>query len=516
MSRLKNFSRNLATSYLQLGVNVIYSLVSIPLILHWLPRAEFGLWAVLVQLMGYVSIIDLGMTSAVARLLVDHKDERSNGNYGSLVKTAFLVSFTQGLIILTTVMLGAPVLANLMKIPPEHRAVFISLLQIQGCFSAFSFCLRPLGLMLYAHQRMDIQACSEMLALAAQLGMLILFLNQGCGIYSFIYANGCTLLMGPIFLSWNCHRLGFLPKAHQWGRASWKIFKSVFSYGKDVFLMGLGAQLITASQTIIVSRCFGLEAAASWSVGTKMFNLIMPLMCRPYGAALPGLYELYARGESSRLRNRFKEMVALTASLGVFLGGAFVLCNSVFVEVWTGGKVIWSPWNDLLLAAWLFASSLQTTHCNFVNVTKQIGGMRYIYFAEGCCFITLAILVGFHWKFSGIIACSILCTVVFSLQYGLRLSRNYFGLKYKELVLEWIWPSLKLAAMLAPIAAVVWAVTGGLSPLPRLICHFFAAGVVGGFLFLRVGLPAGIMNEVGSRLPKPMNRLWQFVSASPS
>ena len=26
MSRLKNFSRNLATSYLQLGVNVIYSL----------------------------------------------------------------------------------------------------------------------------------------------------------------------------------------------------------------------------------------------------------------------------------------------------------------------------------------------------------------------------------------------------------------------------------------------------------------------------------------------------------
>ena len=42
MSRLKNFSRNLATSYLQLGVNVVCSLVSMPLILHWLPTAEFG------------------------------------------------------------------------------------------------------------------------------------------------------------------------------------------------------------------------------------------------------------------------------------------------------------------------------------------------------------------------------------------------------------------------------------------------------------------------------------------
>ena len=79
MSRLKNFSRNLATSYLQLGVNVVYSLVSIPLILHWLPRAEFGMWAVLVQLMTYISMVDLGINQAIARFLVDHKDRRGEG-----------------------------------------------------------------------------------------------------------------------------------------------------------------------------------------------------------------------------------------------------------------------------------------------------------------------------------------------------------------------------------------------------------------------------------------------------
>ena len=59
MSRLKNFTRNLATGYLQLGVNVVYSLVSIPLILHWLPKAEFGLWVLLVQMMSYLVFVDL-------------------------------------------------------------------------------------------------------------------------------------------------------------------------------------------------------------------------------------------------------------------------------------------------------------------------------------------------------------------------------------------------------------------------------------------------------------------------
>src|SRR5690242_10743925 len=174
MSRLKNFSRNLATSYLQLGVNVVYSLVSIPLILHWLPKEEFGLWAVLVQLMAYVSIIDLGMTSAVARLLVDHKDERNNGSYGSLVKTAFWVSVTQGLIILMVVQLGAPLLASLMKIPAEHQHTFIMLLRVQGVITAFTFSLRPVGLMLEAHQRMDVLAHGNIMGLVLQLGLLVL------------------------------------------------------------------------------------------------------------------------------------------------------------------------------------------------------------------------------------------------------------------------------------------------------------------------------------------------------
>jgi membrane protein required for beta-lactamase induction len=58
MSRLKNFSRNVAASYLQLGVNVVYSLVSVPLILHWLPKAEFGLWSLFVRWREHLNGLD--------------------------------------------------------------------------------------------------------------------------------------------------------------------------------------------------------------------------------------------------------------------------------------------------------------------------------------------------------------------------------------------------------------------------------------------------------------------------
>ena len=510
MSRLKNFSRNLATSYLQLGVNVIYSLVSIPLILHWLPKAEFGMWAVLVQLMGYVSIIDLGMTGAAARLLVDHKDQRHNGTYGSLVKTAFLVSAVQGLIILTIAALGAPILSALMKIPAADQNTFITLLRVQGLFTAISFCLRPLGLMLYAHQRMDLQAYSDIFNLMAQLGLLLMFLTKGCGIYSFIYANAMTFLVGPAFLFWNCRRLGCLPQIGEWGHASWKIFKEVFGYGRQVFLFSLGTQLQMASQTIVVSRVINLEAAASWSIGTKMFSLMVPLMCRPNGAALPGMYEMLVRGEMDRLKSRFQGVVLFTASLGAFLGVSFALCNHLFVEIWTHGRVLWSPINDELLGLWLFLLSLQTTHCCFVNVTKQFGAMSYILFAEGCSFIGLALCFGSRWGITGMISTSIVCTLAFSYQYSLRRSRDFFHCPLKEIAWQWVAPSMKLAGAFAAVAVTVAVLDGGLPPFWRLIINGATAGLAGGILLLRLGFPAEMIQEATVRLPRKAARLLQL------
>lgn len=511
MSRIRNFKRNLAASYLQLGVNVVYSLVSIPLILHWLPRAEFGMWALLVQLMGYLALVDLGMTSATARLLVDHKDDRANGNYGSLLKASFVVGSIHALLILAIVILVAPWLASLMNIPPEHERVFILLLRLQGVITAFTHLLRPLNLVLYAHQRMDLQTYSDIFNLVSSLGLLVLFLARGLGVFSFIYANAITALIGPIYLFWNCQRLGVLPRSGEWGFTTRKLFAELFSYGSQLFVFSLGCQLQFASQTIVVSRALGLEAAASWTVGTKMFILVFSLISRPYGAALPGLSEMVVRGESELLKNRFRTLVQLTASLGAFLAGAYVLCNGLFVGIWTSGKIFWPTLNDALLAAWLFLISMQTTHCTFVSVTKQFGAMSYILLAEGCSFILLALIVGKWWGLAGIAGCSLFCTAAFSYQYGIRCSCRYFHCRFSELAVDWVRRPIQMGLIYGLLIFGIYLSTAGLQPVWRLVVHGLAAGTAGLVLFLRLGLPSGILATTHSRPPSTTLRILQIL-----
>jgi O-antigen/teichoic acid export membrane protein len=511
MSRFHNFQRNLTLSYTQLAVNVVYVLISVPLVLYWLPKEEFGLWALLIQLMGFFSLVDLGMTTATGRLLVDYKDRRKEGGYGALVKTAFWVSAVQGLIILVIILFSAPLLAAVIDIPSLYKETFISLMRLQGVITALLFSMRPLGLILYAHQRLDICTYNEIGSLVCQLVLLWVCLAAGQGLFSFVYAGAFYAFIGPGYLFWKCKRMGLWPDAGEWGKASWSVFLSVFRFGKDVFLMTLGRQLTLASQTVIVSRTLGLESAAVWAVGTKMLNLVIPLISRPFGTALPGLSEMLVRGEVARLRARFSGIVELTASLGVVLGISLALCNSLFVQVWTQGAIVWLPWNDVLLGIWVVLLSLQATHGSFVSVTKDIGGMRYVFFLEGCCFVLVAILVGPVMNYSGVVGASIVCAALFSYQYSLSRSIRYFKCTVRELAFGWVRRSLKLALVYTPLAVLVWFATRGFPPLVRLEVHVMAAVVVGGLLFFRLGLSPELLDEMRRRWPVAKLRWFRLV-----
>lgn len=509
MSRLKKFQRNLTASYIQLGALVVYSLAAVPLVLRWLPKEEFGLWSLLIQIMGYVSLIDLGMTQATCRLLVDHKDSPEDGKYGSLLKTFGLVCLAQALLVVLAFFILAPVLAALLELPARYSEMFVSLIRLQCLVVGFNFLIRPLSQILVANQRSDIMVYGEIFYLFASLAILAILLSKGVGIFSYFYAGLIVPAVAPLWLFWNCRRLALFPGRGRWGQTSRQMFKEIFNYGKDVFLVTLGWQLIMTSQIIVITRCLGLDMAAVWAVGIRFFTLIMQLVLRAFTVSMPTLAEMLARQESARLKKRFKELVLLITGMAVVLAFSFVLCNSVFIKVWLSGRILWPPVNDLLLAVWLIAIAMQTCHFNLIILRKEIAGLKYVLLAEGICFIAGAILIGSRWGIAGILGVSIICTGLFSYQYCLRQSRQYFACAgFWEIAFEWLRPVFRLMFWLGLIAGICWPLTRMIDDLwLRLFANALTAGVAGGILFVRIGCPAAIVHELAGFLPAPAKKV---------
>jgi O-antigen/teichoic acid export membrane protein len=505
--RLRRFFHAVASSYALLGVNVLYVLGSIPLALHFLQKREFGLWALAMQLTGYLQLIDLGMSGSVSRHLIDHKDNRANSEYGGMIQTGALVLLVQGFLVL----LGGAIVVffgtRLLHIDPDLERSFKVVMFAQCAIVAADFPARLFGHLLVAHQRNDIVNYSQIALFFVAYATLWFCFVQGLGIFSLVWANAAGWLVIILSNIIACSTLKIFPSRDAWGQPTWSKFRDLFGYGKDIFWIALGTQMINASQAIVITRALGLDAAAVWSVCTRTYTLASQLVWRPFDSSYPVLSEMIVRGEKERLLHRFKGLVVLTTSLSVLAAVMFVLCNRPFITLWTHGKIAWGRENDVLLSIWLIILALVHCHCSLPALTKRIGFMRYIYFIEGIVFLGIGSYAAARIGFAGLLTTSIFASLAFSCSYGIWRTMREFDLSLKEVLFRWLIPPIKLFVPLSLVAVLLYWFTRGLPAKVQLPLYVAVGGSVGIFCFLRYGLGPELRREFRDRAPDTVSRL---------
>ena len=500
-SRTAKFVRSILSGYGLIGLNIAYSLLSVPIVLHYLSRAEFGLWALISQMLGYIGMIDLGMNSSVMRTLVDHKDDRDGGVYGGVILVSFYVTAIQGIFV-TIAGIGCSFFAgSLLNVDPALQATFTRLMVFQSLLVGVGFTFRPLSALLDSHQRYDVVNAAFGSQQISNLVVLWVCLHAGCGIFSLVWASVASALAYWCVAFSNCMHLHLFPKRGCWGRPTWPLFRDLFSFGMDMFLYAVGGQLVNASQVILLTHIFGLDTAAIWSVCMRPFNMLMQFVFKISDYSSGALAEMIVRKERVRLLSRFRSIAIFSGSIAALAAVMLASCNQLFVTIWTSGRISWSGWNNLLLAIWLVLLVLLHLHAGFIGQTKKLEALRYLYLVEGVFFITGTLLFASHGGVSVMIGVSIVGTCLFTLRYSLWRTARYFQLPLREVFLGWSLPMLRLLLVLIPIALSVHWLASDLPTRWRLIVTAASIGIPGVILLFRLGLDDELKSELLRRIP---------------
>jgi O-antigen/teichoic acid export membrane protein len=495
MSRLKHYVQALASGYLLLGVNTVFTLASVPLALHFLPLDRLGLWAVTSQVAGYLALLDFGLSGALARLLVDHKDQRESDEFGSLVQTGFYVGFVQGALVALAAAVLVLVPERLPGLASAGPTEFRWLMLGQCLLLGLSFAGRTFTSVLWAYQRTDLGN------LAQVAGLLINFLVQwmafraGAGVFALLWGQLGGIITSTGLSAAACGWRRLLPAKGKWGRADWKRFRSVFRFGQEVFLFTLGSQMIQASQTIVLVPALGFAAAAVWSVCTRPYLLVCQAVWRIMDFSTPPLAEMHVRGERDLMLRRFRSVTILTGVIAVTAAVIFAVCNQRFIAVWTRGKVSWDVSNDVLLGLWCVVMAVQRCHTSLLGATKEFRTLKVVYFLEGTVFVCLALWSAPRWGFPALIGSSLLATSSLSFAHGLWRTKTDFNLSWREM-LDWLRPALQAGCVLIFLGAAAFWLTAGLRP----VVGFFAAGIPLGVAGFWLVLQVGLDNEMRSRM----------------
>ncbi len=500
MSRFSRFAQSLISGYVLLGANVFYTLASVPLALSYLGKAEFGLWALTTSIAGYIAFLEFGLTSSAARILIDHKDSRSEPDYGSVIQTAAIVGISQGILVFVAGTAMAFVLGPLLKIPPELNHDFIWLMIGQCGLLGLSFAARILTHILTAHQRFDIPNYVSSVLFIVNYGVLWYCFARGLGVFSILWAQGIGTILSAAINGFACGRLKLFPAAGNWGRPTLEKFKEIFVFGLSAFLCAIGNQLINTSQAILLTRLFGLEAAAEWSICTRTYTMLQQVIYRIFDYSSSAVAEMIVRQEKQLLLQRFKQITSVTSSISIAAAALFAVCNGSFVRLWTGGTLTWPVINDVLLALWLILMTSMRVQTGLAGQTKQFRFLRFIYFLEGSVFVLAVLMLQGRGGVTGMLLVSITCTFVFSFPYGLFRTKEYFHLRWRQL-LQWHQEAFALFAWIIPVAAISWWLTKEMALPLRLGIN---AGIVGIWTFwglLRHGFNQALKFEVMARAP---------------
>lgn len=419
-SRTRNFIRSLGAGYISVAVNIAYTAASVPLALHYLGKEQFGLWALAQQIMGYLILLDLGVSSAVARFVADYKDDVQGGEYGSLLLTGAMVFAVQGVLIAAAGAGFAFFAPFLFAVPEPLAADFRNVLIVITFLAGVSVAFRSIEAPLWAFQRIDMAYTMKIITLVLGFASLWIGFNCGWGIYSFAFSGIPSALLCPAITFWVCSKNGFYPSRGQWGAPKWNVFLRVFSFGKDVFWMSLGSQFVNASQIMIISRTIGLDAAATFAIGTKAFTLFQQFTSKILESSAPALTEMFVRKEVDTLNIRFFNIIAITCFLATLGASMLIAGNTPLINIWTSGVIHWSLFCDVILGGLLIMTC--TTRCltGLFGIIGNLRPVRNIFFIEGCVFVCVAIPVASSFGIAGVLLTSLITHTLIAVLLSVR------------------------------------------------------------------------------------------------
>jgi O-antigen/teichoic acid export membrane protein len=496
MSRTRRFVSSLGSGYLAMAANTIYSAASIPLALHYLTREEFGLWAVVTQIAGYLTLLDFGVGQSVARILVDYKDDMNSGDYGSVLKTASIGFGLQAVGILLTGAFVGNILADLLQIPSNLHSGFQILLLLQCAVLGGHYALTPLWVPLWSHQRSDVVNYASIAVFGANGIALWIGFELGLKYYSLVLASFAGVLVQDGITTFATINLGLLPGRGKWGRITKAKFWEIFNFSRDLFILQVANQLISASQVVLVSRLMGLEAAAVWSICTKSFTLAQQMIVKIFDFSAPGFSEMLVRAEILRFKERFPAVLSLTAAGAGFFGVLGALGNRMLISYWTQGKISWDSWTDVCAGAYLFVWCITHCYAGFPGLMKQIKGYKYIILVEGGCVVFGSILLAPVFGFPGVFVPAIIGNLFCSGLYGAYRVSEHFRMSIFDVTLAWIGPALRYVFVFALCGSAIFWLGAGFEGSTSFLAKAVAAGTVGIVLALIVGVTSGMRGEL--------------------
>lgn len=334
MSRTRKSAWSLASGILFNVIWVLTGFLATPLLLHWLGSERFGIYRVLLEWIGYLTLFEVALGGALMASLapkVAKGDAQSVRRMLASGLRAYIWVILSMLVAGTILVIALPYVLSL-------KAVTTYELRSAGLISLFAAILAPMAIFRSLAETRQKQYLYNLLMTMQSILMTILWVvaaKAGWGLPGQSLAYVLALIPAAIVFLWDATReYGSIFSAPP----DPSVTKALLDLNKPTLIHHVTERITLISDNVIIGWILGPLAVVPFYLTQRAMILSQMQLQSLNHSAWAALAELYSRGKNELLRTRILDITGTIGGLGVAVLGPIAALNHHLIGQWVGSQ----------------------------------------------------------------------------------------------------------------------------------------------------------------------------------
>lgn len=416
--RSKKMYKNTAAMMFIKGASILMSLMSAPIMLHHVNRADYGVLLTLTSIVSWVGMMDVGLGNGLRNRLPEMLVKGDLQEAKKAISSSYATLAIYVGLLISAFLIASPFIdwLNVLNSPKSDAEEINGLAMVVFVAFCLQFLLGLIVSILYAHQ---MPAMNSLISFGSQVVTFIALIVQ---VYVFnvssvfqIGAVNCLIppslmLIGTIIL----FNTKLKEVAPSFRLIDFKSVSGILSLGVKFFILQIITIVLFQANSIIITRVVGPEAVVEYNMAFRYISVLtmfFNIMITPIWSATT---DAYVRGDFAWIRKtlNFSRKICLIAiGSGVLMT---ILSKQVFT-LWLGkGAIDISYTTTGLICLCVSFEMLYKVYGTIINGTGKVFAQMVITGIIAICYVPLALLLGQIFGLSGVLIAN---SLVFILNY---------------------------------------------------------------------------------------------------
>lgn len=434
MAKQYSIAKNSVYNVLGWIIPTVVQLLSVPFIVRNLGYDSYGIWTLVMAVMGYFAFLDMNMLKGGIRYLAEYDSKKETRNANQVANFGLLAYSIIGLIgMLVIAACVDTVLLNMLKIPDDLEDLARTTLYLASIGFPLLMMQNYLLSIPKALHRFDVSNKIEMTFTVGSILLTVFLLYVGYGLLEVVIArllaNATCILVAYRSIKGIMPYYKFTPFIDK------AIIKKVSTYSLVSFAGRIGVTTNSYANTFVAGSLIGTSAITIFTVPFMLVQRIMSISSRLSMIIFPIASELGSQSKHDELMVIYQKMTKYTFNINLYLTLLICLFSWEIMTLWMGEEFSEKSAFILMLVSIGFLFNTTTGLSSLMNDGIGHPKVTSIFaFIHGGVSVVLLIIFGQLYGINGIAVGYCVASIFMACVFNIYVHTKVIGIPWIEII----------------------------------------------------------------------------------